>query len=52
MNIKNLLKLDPFDVNKKTKEIVFKQQINSLTSHHYKNCKKVRFEDTYMNFFQ
>ena len=42
MNIQNLLKLDPFNVSKKRKELLFKKQISLLTSHHYKNCENYR----------
>jgi len=52
MNIQNLLKLDPFNVNKKRKELLFKKQINLLTNHHYKNCANYRKILKNLNFLK
>ena len=42
MILKELLKLDPFSISKGAKKQIFKTQINHLTMHHYKNCKKYK----------
>ena len=38
----NLLKLDPFSINRKEKNKIFTDQIRSLTFHHYQFCKKYK----------
>ena len=38
----NLLKLDPFSINRKEKNKIFTNQIRSLTLHHYQFCKRYK----------
>jgi len=38
----NLLKLDPFSINRKEKNKIFTNQIRSLTFHHYQFCKRYK----------
>ena len=42
MMLDNLLKIDPFSIDKKEKNKIFTNQIKSLTFHHYKFCKKYK----------
>ena len=42
MNIDSLLKLNPFDINKRKKNKIYIDCIKSLSLHHYRCCKKYK----------
>ena len=42
MNINSLQKFNPFNVNKRTKNKIYLDQIKLLNLHHYKRCKKYK----------
>ena len=42
MNIDNLQKLNPFNIDKRKKNKIFLDQIKLLNLHHYKSCKKYK----------
>ena len=42
MSLNNLLKLKPYELNRKNKKKLFEKQITMLTKFHYNNCKPYR----------
>ena len=49
--IKNLLSIDPYQISKREKDVLFKSYFEKLNNHHYNNCREYKIILDNLKFF-